>query len=65
MAAVETVIPKVGGRVRLLQGPQRGQDGEVRKINEDQFSVTVELLLPKGGGGQTVQLPYEDLCKLA
>ena len=57
---IQTVIPKAGGLLRVLQGPHRNSDAKVRKINVDAFSVTVEL-----PGGEITELPYEDISKLA
>ena len=58
---LETVIPKEGGRVRLLQGSHRGKDGSVRRINADRFSVSVQV---EGGGDAEVEVPYEDVSKI-
>ena len=63
---LETVIPKAGGRVRVLQGQNAGDTGSVQQINEDRFSVTVALYGNETGKlkpTSTLELPYEDLCK--
>eukprot|EP01052_Picozoa_sp_SAG31_P002427 SAG31_NODE_86_length_26973_cov_16.850897_13_plen_411_part_00 len=60
---LETVIPKIGGTIKILQGSHRGFDGVVQKINEDRFSVTVGLL--SQANGSVVELPYEDVSKVA
>jgi DNA/RNA-binding protein KIN17 len=67
---LETVIPKVGGRVRILQGSHRNKDATVRSLNVDKFSVSVtidEADASETGRGSTVaiELPYEDVSKLA
>lgn len=41
---LETVIPKAGGVVLLLRGPNRGQKAIVKSINVDQFNVSATLL---------------------
>jgi DNA/RNA-binding protein KIN17 len=65
---LETVIPKVGGRVRVLQGSHRDKDATVHSLNVDKFSVSVAVDADdESGRGSTaaVELPYEDVSKLA
>ena len=61
---LETVIPKEGGRVRVLQGSYREKDATVRKLNVDEFTVSV-VVDGADNGAPEVELPYEDCCKLA
>ena len=60
---LETVIPKAGGKVHIVNGAYRGSLGVVRSIDMDAFCVTVEI---SGGTyrGETVKVDYEDACKL-
>ncbi len=58
-ALLETVIPQVGGTVRVVQGPHRGQTGTLQALRIDEFAA--DVLLP---GKQVVSLPYEHICKV-
>jgi len=60
----ETVIPKAGRAVLLVNGPHAGIEAKLLSIEADSFSCTVEL--SEGSRrGQTVRgVPYEDVCKL-
>ena len=62
LADLETVIPQVGRRVRVLGGTHRGAVARLRAIDEARFCVAVELLQ---GGTWVDGLPYEEVCKLA
>ena len=64
---LETVIPKVGGAVRVVNGRGRGCAAQVLAINTDQFCVAVRV----SGEGQPLphgtvldKVEYEDVCKL-
>ena len=62
---LETVIPKVGGRVRILQGSHRTKDATVQNLNVDKFSVSVTVGTAGNETAAQLELPYEDVCKLA
>lgn len=47
---VETVIPAVGRRVRVVNGMHRGETGVLLGLNEKSFSCSVELELRNGAG---------------
>jgi DNA/RNA-binding protein KIN17 len=57
-ALLETVIPQVGGTVRVVQGPHRGQTGTLQALKIEQFAADVLL-----SGKMIVSLPYEHICK--
>jgi DNA/RNA-binding protein KIN17 len=57
-ALLETVIPQVGGTVRVVQGPHRGQTGTLQALKIEQFAADVLL-----SGKMLVSLPYEHICK--
>ena len=40
---LETVIPKVGGLVVILQGAFRGESAVLKMLDEDKFCVSVEI----------------------
>lgn len=61
---VETVIPAPGKRVLILNGPYRDAEALLEGINEKNFSA--QLTLDSGQQkGKTVDVAYEDFCKLA
>ena len=39
----ETVIPQVGGRVVLVNGRGRGQEGTVQSIHEDKYCCDIRI----------------------
>eukprot|EP00049_Salpingoeca_infusionum_P003530 m.67595 g.67595 ORF g.67595 m.67595 type:complete len:449 (-) comp12165_c0_seq1:229-1575(-) len=57
---LETVIPRVGGDVLILQGKHAGGIGQLLKINTDTFDADLET-----EDKRTIRLPYEHFSKLA
>uniref|UniRef100_A0AC35U2J9 C2H2-type domain-containing protein n=1 Tax=Rhabditophanes sp. KR3021 TaxID=114890 RepID=A0AC35U2J9_9BILA len=57
---LETVIPSIGKKMRVVSGPYRGKKGELRKLNEDEFNMELILL---DGSDKVIKLDYEDACK--
>mmetsp|Transcript_9036 Transcript_9036/g.29674 ORF Transcript_9036/g.29674 Transcript_9036/m.29674 type:complete len:394 (+) Transcript_9036:49-1230(+) len=61
---LETVIPQVGGAVRVLQGRHRGRKATLNAVDMDRFEA--KLRIADGHfAGETITLPYEDFSKLA
>lgn len=60
---LETVIPKVGGPMLVLNGRHRGLCCCLKAIDVDHFAVRVTLR-EGPAKGETVELPYEDVSKL-
>eukprot|EP00730_Choanoeca_flexa_P019505 TRINITY_DN9529_c0_g3_i2.p1 TRINITY_DN9529_c0_g3~~TRINITY_DN9529_c0_g3_i2.p1 ORF type:complete len:417 (+),score=108.63 TRINITY_DN9529_c0_g3_i2:242-1492(+) len=60
---LETVIPKVGGPMLILNGRYRGLCCRLERIDVDHFGVLVVLREGKDKG-KKVELPYEDVSKL-
>eukprot|EP00038_Savillea_parva_P013242 m.7738 g.7738 ORF g.7738 m.7738 type:complete len:406 (+) comp2473_c0_seq1:218-1435(+) len=60
----ETVIPKPGRTVLVLNGPYAGTEATLVSIETDTFSCTVELTQGRDRGKVVPGLPYEDVCKL-
>ena len=56
------VIPKPGGRVRVVNGAGRGCVGEVAALRTEDFCVDVRV---DGGGQLLKRLEYEDVCKIS
>jgi hypothetical protein len=59
-ALLQTVLPRLGGRVMLLYGEHSGQEGTLHSLDEASFSAVVSL---REGG--TVRMPYEAVSKIA
>ena len=58
---LETVIPPVGRPLRLLAGAHKGEMATLRRIDEANFCVEVEL---EGDGRLLKGIAYEDVCKV-
>jgi len=56
---LETVIPNVGGRVRIVKGVHRGEEGVLKAVHLEQFCATVET-----AAGVREGMQYEQVCKL-
>ena len=57
---LETVIPSIGGKVRLVNGRRRGEVATLQAIDEARFCVRVEL----ADGTVLDGVEYEDACKI-
>jgi DNA/RNA-binding protein KIN17 len=65
---LETVLPAVGGRVRVVNGAYRGRHGKLHAIHEAKFCASVCLDADDDGsdGGRIIDgIEYEDVCKMA
>jgi len=60
---LETVLPALEGRVRVVNGKYRGARAILKAIDIDQYCATIEL----ADTGELVQhkVPYEDIAKIA
>jgi DNA/RNA-binding protein KIN17 len=57
---LETVIPGVGGRVKVVGNhPARGRIGVVQELHHDDSQATIKL-----ANGQVLRLEYEDISKV-
>lgn len=63
-AHLETVIPAVGRKVKILNGSYTGVTAELLEINTKQFCVTVKLASGPLSGKIVSNLQYEDISKL-
>ena len=59
---LETVIPKVGGRVMIINGYGRGKHAIIMKVNTDSFNCNVKL---EDGSNMEITKEYEDFSKAA
>jgi DNA/RNA-binding protein KIN17 len=63
-ADLETVLPPVGGQLRVVNGPHRGARAKLLAIDEAKFCVSAELAEGPRKGEVVGGLEYEDVCKL-
>jgi DNA/RNA-binding protein KIN17 len=61
---LETVIPKVDGRVKVLNGAYRDSTAILRSIETARFSVTIEIEKGCFKGRVVSGVPYEDISKI-
>lgn len=61
---LETVIPKVDGRVRILNGAYRDSTAILKSIETSRFSVTLEIEKGCFKGRVISGIPYEDFSKI-
>ncbi|KAM3133734.1 hypothetical protein pb186bvf_014143 [Paramecium bursaria] len=57
---LETVIPKIGGKVIILNGVHRGKIGKLESVHQDNFSGSVYI----ENEDLCLEAPYEDFSKL-
>lgn len=61
---LETVIPKIDGRVQILNGAYRDSTATLKSIETSRFSVTLEIDKGPFTGRVVSGIPYEDFSKL-
>jgi DNA/RNA-binding protein KIN17 len=61
---LETVIPQIGGVVRIVNGAYRGSNARLLSIDTANFNAKVRI---ENGAfdGRTITVDYEDICKLS
>lgn len=61
---LETVIPQIGGVVRIVNGAYRGSNARLLSIDTDKFSAKVQIEKGIYDGKVLKAIEYEDICKL-
>uniref|UniRef100_A0A146L1N4 DNA/RNA-binding protein KIN17 n=1 Tax=Lygus hesperus TaxID=30085 RepID=A0A146L1N4_LYGHE len=61
---VETVIPNIGRKVKILNGAYSGLIAELVEVNANKFSTCVKIVAGPLHGKLVRDLPYEDISKL-
>ena len=56
---LQTVLPRLGGRVEVVEGAYAGEAGVLEELREEAYACRVRL-----ESGRTVELPYESVCKV-
>lgn len=62
---LETVIPQIGGLVRIVNGAYRGSNARLLKVDVDKFCATVQIEKGIYDGRVLKVIEYEDICKVA
>lgn len=62
---LETVIPQIGGLVRIVNGAYRGSNARLLALDTDNFCAKVQIEKGIYDGRVLKAVEYEDICKLA
>lgn len=62
---LETVIPQIGGLVRIVNGAYRGSNARMLAVNKERYCVKVQIEKGIYDGRLLSSLDYEDICKIA
>ncbi|CAK9317780.1 unnamed protein product [Citrullus colocynthis] len=62
---LETVIPQIGGLVRIVNGAYRGSNARLLGVDTDKFCAKVQIEKGVYDGRMLKAVEYEDICKLA
>jgi len=60
---LETVIPPIGGKMKVVNGAYRGDTAVLLGLDVDNFCAKVKLATGPSAGKILPALPYEDICK--
>uniref|UniRef100_A0A1D1YY75 KIN17-like protein n=1 Tax=Anthurium amnicola TaxID=1678845 RepID=A0A1D1YY75_9ARAE len=61
---LETVIPQIGGLVRIVNGAYRGSNARLLSVNTEKFCAKVQIEKGIYDGRVLPAVDYEDICKL-
>ncbi|PIA39429.1 hypothetical protein AQUCO_02600109v1 [Aquilegia coerulea] len=64
-AELETVIPQIGGLVKIVNGAYRGSKARLMSVNTDKYSAKVQIEKGLYDGRVLEAVDYEDISKLA
>ncbi|KAJ4713549.1 DNA/RNA-binding protein KIN17 [Melia azedarach] len=62
---LETVIPQIGGLVRIVNGAYRGSNARLLGVDTDNFCAHMKIEKGVYDGRVLKAIDYEDICKLA
>lgn len=62
---LETVLPQIGGIVKIVNGAYRGSNAKLLGVNTDKFCAKVQIEKGVYDGRVIKSIEYEDICKLA
>ncbi|RWR81626.1 DNA/RNA-binding protein KIN17-like protein [Cinnamomum micranthum f. kanehirae] len=61
---LETVIPQIGGLVRIVNGAYRGSNARLLSVNTDNYCAKVQIEKGIYDGRVLQAVAYEDICKV-
>ncbi|XP_020241039.1 KIN17-like protein [Asparagus officinalis] len=61
---LETVIPQIGGIVRIVNGAYRGSNARLLSVNTERFCAKVQIEKGIYDGRVLQAVDYEDICKV-
>ncbi|KAL6629171.1 hypothetical protein ACP70R_028936 [Stipagrostis hirtigluma subsp. patula] len=62
---LETVIPQIGGLVRIVNGAYRGSNARLLSVDTEKFCAKVQVEKGLYDGKVLRAIEYEDICKIA
>ncbi|XP_021894689.1 KIN17-like protein [Carica papaya] len=62
---LETVIPQIGGLVKIVNGAYRGSTAKLLDVDMDRFCAKVQIEKGVYDGRVLKAIEYEDICKVA
>lgn len=62
---LETVIPQIGGMVRVVNGAYRGSNARLLGVDTEKFCAKVQIEKGVYDGRVLKAIEYEDICKVA
>ncbi|XP_062218189.1 KIN17-like protein [Phragmites australis] len=62
---LETVIPQIGGLVRIVNGAYRGSNARLLSVDTEKFYAKVQVEKGLYDGKVLRAIEYEDICKIA
>ncbi|KAL2558237.1 KIN17-like protein [Forsythia ovata] len=62
---LETVIPQIGGLVKIVNGAYRGSNARLLSVNTENFCAKLQIEKGIYDGRVLKAVEYEDICKLA
>eukprot|EP00026_Physarum_polycephalum_P007578 Phypoly_transcript_07641.p1 GENE.Phypoly_transcript_07641~~Phypoly_transcript_07641.p1 ORF type:complete len:488 (+),score=128.10 Phypoly_transcript_07641:62-1465(+) len=60
---LETVIPPIGGKLKVVNGAYRGETAALLGLDVDNFSAKIKITSGSSSGKIIPAIPYEDICK--
>ncbi|KAM3295578.1 hypothetical protein ACQJBY_038072 [Aegilops geniculata] len=62
---LETVLPQIGGLVRIVNGAYRGSNARLLSVDTERFSAKLQVEKGLYDGKVLKAIEYEDICKVA
>ena len=62
---LKTVLPQIGGMVKIVNGAYRGSNTRLLDLDTEKFCAKVQIEKGVYDGRVIKSIEYEDICKLA